>query len=181
MYDPIAERYAQAAFESAKADGRVEEALEELLLIGWLLQDQPGLSAFLLNPGVDPDEKVAALDRALQGAWSWLVRALVHLVVSLGRAEFLAEIVEAFQAKADQDAGLLRVLVRSTRPLPEPVLNRLRGALERRERKRIDLRAEIDPVLIGGLQVRLDHRVIDGSVERQLVDLRQRLKSVRVH
>jgi len=60
-------------------------------------------------------------------------------------------------------------------------LKRLRAALERREHRQVELREELDPELLGGLQVRLDHRVIDGSVRRQLADLRERLGAVRVH
>ena len=37
------------------------------------------------------------------------------------------------------------------------------------------------PELLGGLQVRLDHRVIDGSVRRQLIELRERLTTARVN
>jgi F0F1-type ATP synthase delta subunit len=33
---------------------------------------------------------------------------------------------------------------------------------------------------LGGVQVHLDHRVIDGSVQRQLAELREQLTSVRV-
>lgn len=180
-HDPIATRYANALFESAKPDGQLDEALAQLTLIGRLLLDQPDARQFLFNPDVDPDEKVGVFDRALKGSWSALVRAFVRMVVSLGRAELLPEIVEAFQEAVDEDAGLVRVVVRSAHPLPEPVLKRLRLGLERRERKSIDLRAEIAPELLGGVQIRLGHRVIDGSIQRQLLELRQRLQSVRVH
>lgn len=180
-HDPIATRYAQAAFEAAKAAGQVEPALEQLALIGALLRDVPDLRQFLWNPGVDPEEKVGVLGRALKGSWSELIRAFVRMVISMGRAEHLGDIAEAFQAAVDEDQGRLRAVVRSARPLPEAALTRLRARLEHRERKRIELTSEIAPELLGGVQVRLGHRVIDGSIRRQLSELRQQLMAVRVH
>jgi len=72
-------------------------------------------------------------------------------------------------------------VVRSARDLPKALLERIKKDVERRERKTVELATEVDPSLIGGMQVRLDHRVIDGSVRRHLDDLRQQLKTVRVH
>ncbi len=179
--DPIASRYAQALFETAKAERAVERTQEELALIGQLFRDHPALRQFLRNPDVEPGDKVAVLDRALKGSWPPLVQAFLRMVLAMGRAELLPQVVAAFQAMVDADQGRLRAVVRSARPLPAPALKRLRAALERRERLTIELTTEVDPELLGGVQVRLDHRVIDGSVSRQLAELRERLHSVRVH
>ena len=179
--DPIATRYAQALFDAAKAEGQLDEALEQLSFIGRLLHEQAALRQFLHNPDVDPDDKVGLFDRLLKGSWSALVRSFVHMVVSMGRSEFLAQIVQAFAAAVDRERGELRVIVRSAHPLPEAVLGRLRARLEHREHKHIHLKTELAPELLGGLQVMLDHRVIDGSVRRHLDELRQQLKTVRVY
>ena len=179
--DPIASRYAAALFDAAQAERRLDETLEQVTFLGRLIREEAGLRALLWNPDVDPPDKVGVLDRVLQGSWSKLVRAFVQMVASLGRAELLPDVVDAFAALVDEARGRMRVLVRSAHPLPDGILERLRVRLERQERKTIELRVELAPELLGGLQVHLDHRVIDGSVRRQLQDLRQRLSSVRVH
>ena len=178
--DPVAARYAQALFEQAKAEGRRDETLAELALIGGLLREHPDLRQFMGNPDVEIEDKVALLDRSLKGSWSALGRAFVQMAVALGRVEHLAEIADALQAAVDADEGRVRAVVRSAHRLSASALKRLRAALERRERRQVELREELDPKLLGGLQVRLDHRVIDGSVRRQLADLRERLSAVRV-
>ena len=179
--DPIASRYAQALFESAKAQGQLDETLEQLSLIGRLLHEQAPLRQFLHNPDVDPGDKVDLLGRVLQGSWSPLTRSFIHMVVSMGRAEFLGQIVQAFSAAVDRERGELRVTIRCAHPLPEAVMSRLRTRLEHRERRHVHLKTEVAPELIGGLQVMLDHRVIDGSVRRHLDELRQQLKTIRVY
>ena len=179
--DPIATRYAQALFETAKAEGSVDETLAQLTLIGQLLHDSAGLRQLLWNPNVDPQDKVGVFDRILQQSWSALVRAFIQMVVSQGRSESLSAMVEAFAATVDADQGRLRVTVRCAHPLPDAILSRLRTQLSHREQKQIDLQTEVAPELLGGFQLFLGNRVIDGSVRRQLDDLRDRLHAVRVY
>lgn len=180
-FGSIATRYAQAAFESAKDSGEIDETLEQLALLRQLVRENPDVRQLLQNPVVPVEEKISLLDRALRGSWSSLVRSFLQVVMSFGRIELLDEIIEAFSSEVDTAQGRLRVVVRSARPVPEAVLARLQQSLERRERKEILLKTEVDPALLGGLQVVLDYRVIDGSVRRQLDDLRQQLTTTRVH
>jgi F-type H+-transporting ATPase subunit delta len=179
-HDAVAARYAESLFAAAKAQHRLDETLEQLVFLGRLLREQPLLQEFLFNPDVDPDDKVGVLERALKGGWSELVRAFMRMVLALDRAEALPGIVEALQEAVDRDQGRLRVVVRSARTLSEDTLKRLRGSLERREGKTVHLDTEVDPRLLGGLQVHLDHRLIDGSVRRALDELRERLTTARV-
>ena len=181
VQDPVASRYAEALFNAAKAQDQVEPTLKQLTLLGRLFDEQPSLRQFLGNPDVEPEDKVGVLERVLGSAWSDLLGAFVRLVLSLGRVESLRAIVDAFQAAVDEDRRLTRAVVRSVHPLPEALLERLRSRLEALEDRTVELRAELDPTLLGGLQIRLGNRVIDGSVRRQLDDLRRRLKAVRVH
>ena len=179
--DPVASRYAQAFFEAAQAEHGVDKTLEQLVQLGELIQGQADLRRLLLNPGIESDEKVGILERLAGGSWSELVRACVRLVVHAGRSPEFPAIVEAFRALADSAGGRVRVVVRSARAVSEPVLTRLSRWLEARERRTVIVETDIRPELLGGLQVQVGHRVIDGSVRRQLVDLRERLHAVRVH
>jgi len=179
--DPIASRYAQALFEASKAEGQVDATQEQLTQLGALLRGEPDLGTLLRNPDVEPDAKVGVLARVLGASWPATVRAFVQMVISAGRAEYLPEIMDAFSDLVDVEEGRLRVLVRSAHPLPEAVLNRLRAHLEQQERKTVVFETELAPELLGGLQVRLDHRVIDGSVQGQLISLREQLTRVKVN
>ena len=179
--DAVATRYAEALFELAKPEQRIEEISEQLAGIRQLIEAEAGLRELLLNPDVEPEQKLGVLTRLLGAGWSDLLEAFVRMLLSLGRGEYLGQIAQAFQALVDVDQGRLRVTVRSARPVPEPTLAKLREGLERREHKHIELDTELVPELLGGIQLVLGHRVIDSSVRRQLTELRQRLRSVRVY
>lgn len=179
--DPIASRYAEALFESAKASQELDAVLEQLLAIGGLIREHAGLRQLMNNPDVDPVDKVGVIERVLGAdGWSALTREFVAMVVARARPEHLPEMAEALQALVDEDRGHVRIQVRSARPIAPQTLERIRARMAEREGKQVTMDTQLDPRLIGGVQVVLGHRVIDGSVRRQLADLRERLLAVRV-
>lgn len=180
--DPIASRYATALFESAKASNELDGVLEQLRTIGGLIREHAGLRQLMNNPDVDPDDKVGVIERVLgKDGWLRLTREFVAMVVARARPEHLPEMAEAFQVLVDAERGHVRVQVRSAHPVSPQALERIRARVAQREGKQVTIETELDPQLIGGVQVVLGHRVIDGSVRRQLKDLRERLTAIRVH
>jgi F-type H+-transporting ATPase subunit delta len=179
---PVASRYAAAFFDSAKERGALDQAAEEFEKLEQLVVEHEPLRRLLFNPDVEIDEKVGILDRLLQGAWSQDTQAFVRVLLSFGRVEHLAEMAEAFRGLVDRQRGILQVCVRTARgALPEPLKATLTARLEQMEQRRIRLVEERVPELIGGIQVIMDNRILDGAVSTELSDLRRLLKSVRVH
>jgi F-type H+-transporting ATPase subunit delta len=179
-YDPIARRYAQAAFEAAKAEGLTGETREHLCALAGAASRDAEVAKWLANPDVTADEKLGALERAVQGQWPWVVKALLATMLTMGRPEYVEQIAEAFIALDDRDQGRLRVLVRSARVVSQASLTRLQRILERWQGKHVTLETEVSPALIGGLEIHMEHRVLNGSVRSELDALRERLSSVRV-
>lgn len=178
--NPVAARYAEALFEFAKRHERLDETSAQLETLGELARRSAELRQLLINPGVDAPDKVALLGRLL-GGWQEDVRAFVELVLSFGRIEQLLEMVEALRRLMDEERGVVRVTVRSARPLDAALRGALVKTIERREGRHADLTEETDPQLLGGLQVLLEGRLLDGSLRSRLEGLRQQLKRVKVH
>lgn len=178
--DAVSSRYAGALFDLAKREGTIDQTAEQFGRLHGLLRDHASLRGFLLNPDVETEQKLSVLDRLMAG-WSKDVRAFVQVVLSWGRAAHLAAMAEAFQQLVDQERKVVRVRLRSARPLPEAQKQRLVAWIVKRERRSVQLEEEVDPALLGGLQIALDHRILDGSVRTQLDALRHRMNSVRVH
>ena len=177
----VALRYAEAFFELVKSQGRLEDASQDLGRVAGLIGRHLELRRFLANPDVEPTEKLSVLDRLMDGDWTEEVRVFVQMVLDMGRAEALAEIAEAFGALVDDAHGIARVRVRTARPLTGALKASLTRKLEQLGHKQVEMVEEADPALLGGIQVFIGNRVFDGSLRTKLGELRQRLKSVRVH
>ncbi len=179
--DPVAARYADAMVGFLEAGGRLEQSVEALESLAELIRGHRELAQLLVNPDVEAADKVQVIGRLLGPAWSDDVRACVEVIVAMSRAEVLPEIIEAARALVEARQHIVHVHVRAAHPLSESLRSALVRRVEAREQCRVRLTEDVDPRLIGGIQVYLDHRVLDGSVASQLRALRQRLKSVRVH
>lgn len=178
--DPVASRYAQALRDRLDPEARLTAA-EELETIAHIIQQHEELSRFLRNPGVEVEEKVGVIGRLLHDAWAPSVRAFVSVVLSMGRVEHLIGMSEAFRALIDAERHVAHATIRSAHPMADTLKSRVQRWLEQAEGATMILTEEVDSHLLGGVQIVLGHRVIDGAVRTQLARLRQRLKSVRVH
>jgi len=66
-------------------------------------------------------------------------------------------------------------LVRTAVPLSEDQIEALMAAMARRVRGTIELTQEIDPSVIGGVWMRIDDTIIDGSIKGRMEMLRRHL------
>ncbi len=178
--DPIADRYAEALFALAKEHRDLDATWRQLQQLGQVIHEHPPLRQLLLNPDVEAVDKLRVVDRVLPGEFSPSAQAFLRLVLDMGRAESLPAIVEAFRDLVDGEQHRVRVLVRTARPLPSSLRTRLKSRLEHLGRRQVELTEETDPALLGGVQILFDRRIIDGSIQTQLAELRQQLKRVRV-
>src|SRR5947209_3953287 len=78
----VAHTYAQALFEAAKEQGRLEPVAQELDQFATALKEIPELNSLLRNPQLDPRAKADTLDAVLEDA-DQLVRNFLRLVSEL--------------------------------------------------------------------------------------------------
>lgn len=171
----IARVYARTLLLAAEQAGAREEVDDSLAAMVRALGSEPRLVRFLEGPQIQPADKKALLERVFGERVHPLALRFVFLVVDKHRETLLEEIVTAWDALLDERAGRQSASVTAATPLDDDVLERLRGALERRTGRTIRLEHTVDPALLGGLVVRSGDTVIDGSLRTRLRALGRRL------
>jgi F-type H+-transporting ATPase subunit delta len=174
----VAQRtYANALFEAAKEQGRLEIAREQLREFAEAVRHVPALREFLLNPQLDSSDKVDALREILADA-DELVRNFLLLVAEKGRANELDEIVREFEALVATEEGVLDVQLTTAVELSEDDASKLLDRIEQVSGRRLRATREVDPRLIGGFVLRAGSHRADASVRGRLERLRRELKGV---
>lgn len=173
-----AQRYAQALFELTRP-ARLDEAVEaELVALSQALKKEPGIEAFLLNPRLRLEEKKRFLARlyASSGGTSKVLNGFFALLFEKHRFHLVHEIAVAYKKIADEAQGQALAEIKSAAPLSPEQEKALVAKLEKVAGRALTVRKAVDPSLIGGVAVRIGHRVLDGSVRRGLDRLRQELR-----
>jgi len=173
----VAERYAGALFELAKAAneiGKTEETLDGFL---GTLRSSPDLSRFVLSPvysGAGQQQGLASILKAAR------VTGLVHdflLVLAKNRRLFAVEaVIKSFKAQAAKERGEAEAEIISAIPLTPAQTQDLTDTLRQKLGKTPKLTAIVDPKLLGGLIVKVGSQMIDTSLRTRLKNLEKAMK-----
>lgn len=171
----ISRRYARALLAALREEDAVEQGREVLQALAGAFEADPEIAEFFKNPEVKDSKKADALDAALEKLdASPAIRSFAGVLCGNRRSAFLPDIAREYARFADEELGILDAQVFSATDLDTETVDRVRKTLEARTGKNVRLRAQVDPALLGGIAVRMDNRVIDGS-------LRGRLESMKKH
>ncbi|HEY3284139.1 MAG TPA: ATP synthase F1 subunit delta [Armatimonadota bacterium] len=174
-----ASRYASALIMAAEKDGSLEAVQADLKSVVELLRSQPALQETLESPVYSEESKKRIWEGLLEGNVQPLTLHFVKLLVDKRRAGMEAAIYLAYTEMANAHRGVLQAEVTTAVPLPEDQQQRLREKLSRITGRTVTLDPHIDPGILGGVVVRLEDRLLDGSVRGQLQVLKTRLSGSR--
>ena len=179
---PLARVYALALYEAAERKGELDRVREELrALVEELLPQKPDVERLLLAPAISPTRKAEFIERAFSGR---IAATLLNFLLVLNRRqrlELLRTIVEQFFLLYDERQGIRDVYVELAFEPDEP----LRRTIEERLSAWTGATPRVHfvhaPEILGGLIIRLDYRVFDGSVRTQLERLKHRIRERSRH
>jgi F-type H+-transporting ATPase subunit delta len=180
MKNPTLSRvYAEALLDLAGERGELPAVGEDVDLVERVFREESALRTFLESPNVDRKERSRILESAFRGKIRDTTMDFLLLVVRRGRELFLLEMLQAFRVLYEAKAGLLRVTATTAVPLTEALRDALRASLEAGLHKKVLLSARADVDVLGGIVLRYEDNVIDGSLRRSLSDLKSTLRNLR--
>lgn len=176
----IAERYSRSIFELSEEQGQQDAVFQELLTVHQAMENRPELLNLLQSPRITRDEKRSLIEEILGPRSSHLSKYFLNLLVDKNRTELFPFIVDQFQDVIRQKQGIQEVFVVTARELHSSIVQLLEKTLEKVTGKKILIQSSVDPVLLGGIQIRMGNHMIDGSVRTRLNTLETQLRNVKV-
>ncbi len=171
-----ARRYAEAAFELATRDDALD-AWAEGLDVAAQVTSNAEIAAFVDSPATPLQDRLALLDRMLDGRVPDGVLKLARLLIERGAIDRLPAILAEFRRLLNGRRGIVEALVTSAAPLSTDETDALREKVAQMTDKTVDLVVHVDAALIGGLTVRIGDTLYDASVRGRLERLREQLVS----
>ena len=171
-----ARRYAKALMDLARRDGIIAEIGAQLQQYQALLRDNTNLQRLLENPSVDIQVKASILTTIFERTQPVpLLRNFLLLLMHKGRLPQLDAICTHYERMASDELHRVVAQVTTASELDtqqrQVVLQKIAAATQ----KDVQLEARVDPSIIGGLVVRINNVILDGSVRGQLARMRKAL------
>lgn len=175
--DGLVRGYAEALFSVAEAEDALGAVEDELFSFAKALEQNTPLRQALTDPALPVENKKATIRDILGERAHPLTATLLGLVVESGRAKELPRIVEELATLAAERRQNALAEVRTVVPLSEEKRKQIAKALSRATGRAIEVKAVVDPTVIGGVLARVGDEVFDGTVRTRLNDAKQHLGS----
>lgn len=169
----IAKRYAVALFELTHDQGTDTETLAELTALRDVLEQNPEFTKALLSLRIDEAAKQKML-AALSEGTSQVVGNLIQMTYDYRRIQNLPVIITKYEELVHKAAGIVNAEVQTAVPLSDEQVSRLKEELAQRyQANEVRLTQSVDENLLGGVIVKANDQILDGSLATKLAAIRQ--------
>jgi F-type H+-transporting ATPase subunit delta len=174
--EEIAQVYARSLFEVAKEQDKLDVVKEQLGQFAEALDGSPDLSTFFFAPYFSTQEKEEGLAGLLDGV-DPIVENFLKLLIENHRVPVIHRVRREYDALWEQENRRLPVTVTSAVALDEATVKSIGDAIGQQTGQQIELTANVDPDVLGGLIVRVGNSILDASIRNRLENLRRSVAS----
>jgi len=175
----VAGRYGAALFELANESGTADAVSGDLKRFAAFIEESPDLKRLVTSPVFTADQQKAAvgavLDRAGIGG---IVANFIRLVAQKRRLFVLPAMIRAYETLLARKKGIVPAEVTVAEAMPDQLLADLKSALAKTAGQEVSLAVKVNPDIIGGMIVKLGHRMFDASLKTKLNALRVAMREV---
>jgi F-type H+-transporting ATPase subunit delta len=175
----IARNYAEALLTLATKAGARDTWGATISALGDAVAGEAALRTVLEHPRVTMAQKAQLLRSALGGIAAPTFVRFVEKLVANRRQMLLPTIATEYHNLLDAAEGRVHARVTVAREADAAMREAIAATLSKALQKTVVPHLTVDPRIIGGVVVRVGDTVMDGSVQRRLSRLRDRLVSAR--
>ena len=175
----LAKRYAAALLKVTDAEGSTEETESLLLALKDAYLAQKDFRDVLSQPRVPRAAKKRLLVKIFEGKAKKSFTDFLQFLVDKNRQDILPDIADMFDRLADASKGVVKVMVKSWKPLTDGQRASLQAKLEKLAGRKVAIDPHVDPAVKGGLLVMYGDTVIDGTVAHRLKMIGEKFRELQ--
>lgn len=172
----LARRFAKALLEIGREDSAYENYGKELRTALAVFKGAPDLYKVLLNPMYKLEVRLSVMQKVSESLkLTAHVARFFNILVETRNIRMLEEIVTAYSKLEDALAGRLKATVESPAPLAQGLLDEIKKNLGGSTGKEVLITNRTNPELLGGLVIRIENTILDGSLKTQLAMMQEKI------
>jgi F-type H+-transporting ATPase subunit delta len=173
MYEFLDRRYALALYQVAEEKGKVDQFLDELKTVVGLIDQDANLKLLIEHPSISTSSKKEFLEKIFKGKVEDDVLSFMKLLLEKGRmleiGNMLKQLQDIYLEKHNTSVAEIKTVV----PLLEEEKTELISNLQKKFNRTIILKEELDPAILGGMFVKVENEVIDGTVKSKIDEMKK--------
>lgn len=171
----VGDRYAESLFDLAKEENKVTQYLDDIKLVGEVLDSDPQIVQFFNHVLIENDKKIQLLDQSFKGNVDQYVLNFLKLLVQSRRIRYIDDIVKSYINLSNQYLGIEEGMIYTPYELTDQQIQDIEKAISQKENKKVTLKVSIDPSLLGGIKVQIANRIYDGTIINKVEMLKKEL------
>mmetsp|Transcript_17653 Transcript_17653/g.26755 ORF Transcript_17653/g.26755 Transcript_17653/m.26755 type:complete len:209 (+) Transcript_17653:62-688(+) len=166
-------RYANAAYIAASKTNTLEKVESELLAIKASAENSKEFASFLENPLIGRDIKSKQVEELLKGQTSPVTLNLMTTLAGNARLNSVVGITDSYVKQMKAKRGEVEATIISADPLNKTQTAAVSEAMKSQFPKgaKVVLKTEVDPSIMGGLQIQIGDKFLDLSVGSRIEEV----------
>ncbi|GGX33953.1 F0F1 ATP synthase subunit delta [Streptomyces chryseus] len=175
LVDSIEELADTADLTAAQQAGVLDDVEDEVFRFGRIVASDTGLRSALTDRSASVSAKSELLRSLLGGKAQPVTERLVVRLVAQPRGRSLEAGLESLSKLAAARRDRMVAVVTTAVPLTDQQKQRLGAALAKLYGRQMHLNLEVDPEVLGGIQVQIGDEVINGTIADRLEEASRRM------
>lgn len=176
----LADKYALAIFEIAEEQNSMQVMYEQLLVVQNMLRNNQELDSFVNNPLVPKVSKKEVAQKVFAEGIDVMLLNFILVLLEKDRMSLFAAICKAYKKFMNEKDNIVDVKVTTARELTPRQEAEVNEKMTKMLNKKVVLSKHLDEKIIGGIVIQVGDKLIDGSVVRQLKNIKRSLEGIDV-
>ncbi len=164
----------EALIETADGENKTRKVTTDIVSFYDVITAEDTLKKILGSSAYETSERIAIInDLGKKSGFDTLATNFVGLAIELGKFKTLLKSKESIVRRLRKASGTSRAEITFGENPSELDLNKIREGLEKLTGGEVEIEVKIDPNILGGIVVKVEDRVFDGSIKTQLDRIRE--------
>ena len=178
----VTKTYADALFQLAVEENKVDELFSEVTALVDILDSNPDLARIMTHPSVDKNERIDTIKNIFSGRVSAELCGLLHQIVVNNRYEEINGILASFIDSVKEYKKIGVAYVTTPTDLSDAQKTKIeQKLLDTTDYVKMEMNYAVDKSLIGGMTIRIGDKVIDSSISTKINELAKNLRRIQLN
>ena len=157
----------------AEEKNKVDEFMNDLETICNLIDNDKDFFTVIKHPQISTRKKKEIFINIFKDKIDEELLSFLLILIEKKRISHIRKKLDQMKEIYLEKHNTLEAVVKSAVPLLDEEVNQLKGKIETKYNKKIQMKLVVDKTLLGGLYVRVGDDVIDGTVKSKLDEMKE--------